>query len=271
MDVLPQDAMTDFSVNEFTHGGYTYPVFRQGKGPVVVIIHEVPGITPEVLRFARQVSEAGFTVFLPSLFGTPGKAFSLAYVGQQLSMACVRREFSVLAANGSSPVVDFLRGLCRAAHEESGQPVGAIGMCLTGNFALSLAVDPWLKAPVLSQPSLPFGVTGKLRRGLHISPADLAEVRRRVDEEQLKVLGLRFTHDPMCRSSRFRQLEKNLGNGFEPIEIPSGPGNPHKIPMRAHSVVTNDLVDEAGHPTREALDRVLVFFGEHLKDARQVV
>lgn len=260
-------SLEGFEVYEFSHAGYTYPVFRRGEGPAVVVIHEVPGLIPEVTRFARRVADAGFTVFMPSLFGTPGRRFSGSYAGAQILRACIRREFAVLEADGSSPVVDFLRGLCRAAHEETGGPVGAIGMCLTGNFALALAVDDFLRAPVLSQPSLPFPVNGRLRRALHLSGDDLAVVKKRVDEQGLRILGLRFTGDPACPAARFQRLREEFGDGFEAVEIDSSRGNPHGIPGTAHSVVTRDLVDRAGHPTREALERVLGFFRENLVGA----
>ncbi len=253
-----------FECYEFSHAGYTYPVLRAGSGPGVVIIHEVPGITPEVSRFAQRVADAGFTVFLPSLFGTPGRRFSGAYAGSRILRACIRREFAVFEANGSSPVVDFLRGLCRAAQEQTGGPVGALGMCLTGNFALALAADASVDAPVLSQPSLPFPVNARLRRALHLDPADLAEVRRRAREEDLRVLGLRFSADPACPAARFERLREELGDQFEGVEIDSSRGNPHGNAITAHSVLTRDLVDEAGHPTRAALERVLAFFREQL-------
>ena len=48
------------------------------------------------------------------------------------------------------------------------------------------------------------------------------------------------------------------------VEIDSSPGNPHGIDRRAHSVVTEHLVDEPGHPTRDALDQVLDLFRERL-------
>ncbi|PKM22425.1 MAG: dienelactone hydrolase [Gammaproteobacteria bacterium HGW-Gammaproteobacteria-14] len=264
MPIKQWDSLEDFRVEEFSHGGYTYPVFRQGEGPAIVVIHEVPGITPEVARFARRLVEAGFSVLMPSLFGTPGKRFSLAYAAQQMAASCIRREFSVLSAHRASPVTDFLRGLARAAHEETGGPVGAIGMCLTGNFALTLAMDPWLMAPVLSQPSLPVGPAPALRRGLHASPAVVATLQRRVEEEGVRVLGLRFTADPLCPAARFRELERQLGDGFEAIEINSKPGNPDGIPITAHSVVTTDLVDREGHPTHQALERVISFFRQQL-------
>jgi dienelactone hydrolase len=138
-------------------------------------------------------------------------------------------------------------------------------MCLTGNFALALMVDPVVMAPVLSQPSLPFAIGAERRRGLHISDADLEVVKRRVCDEGARVLGMRFTRDPMVPAARFARLRDELGEGFEGIEIDSSRGNPHGIPRTAHSVVTHDLVDEAGHPTRAALDRVLSFFEERLR------
>jgi dienelactone hydrolase len=158
----------------------------------------------------------------------------------------------------------YLRALCRQAHEElGGKGVGAIGMCLTGNFALALMVEPAVMAPVLSQPSLPLGVTADRRADLHVSPSDLVVIKERV-AAGCPVLGMRFTRDILVPPERFARLREELGAGFEAIEIDSSPGNPYGIKRTAHSVVTNDLVDEAGHPTRQALDRVLAFFKERL-------
>lgn len=258
-------SLDGFESFPFSHDGVTRPVYRRGSGPGVVVAHEIPGITPEVARFARIVADDGFTVFLPHLFGTPGKEFSVPYVLGQMARACISREFTVLARRESSPVTDWLRALCRHAHAECGGPgVGAIGMCLTGNFALSLMVDESVMAPVLSQPSLPFPVSASHRRALHLSDADLEVVRKRA-KAGCTVLGLRFTADPMCPPERFQTLRDELGSGFEAIEIDSGPGNPHGFTRAAHSVVTTELVDEAGHPTRQALDRVLGLFREKLR------
>ena len=226
---------------------------------------EIPGITPPVARFARTVSDAGFTVLMPSLFGTPNRPLTPLYAAGQAVRSCISREFRVFAANESSPVIDFLRALCRELHEElGGRGVGAIGMCLTGNFALSLMVEPSMMAPVLSQPSLPVGPGRERKRGLHLAPSDLATIRRRVAEEDARVLALRFTRDPLCPKERFERLREELGDGVETIEIDSSSGNSHGISARAHSVVTNDLVDEAGHPTHIAQARVLAFLRERL-------
>ena len=138
-------------------------------------------------------------------------------------------------------------------------------MCLTGNFGLALMVDESVMAPVLSQPSLPFPFGVERRAALHLSEVDLEIVKKRVEENGCKVLGLRFTGDPMCPPERFETLRRELGEGFEGIEIDSSEDNPHGNPSDAHSVVTRHLIDEDGHPTKAALDRVMAFYEERLR------
>jgi dienelactone hydrolase len=254
-----------FTATQFTHNGETKTVYRRGGGPGVVVMHEIPGITPEVARFARIVADAGFTVAMPDMFGTPGRPLGIPYAIGQMARACISREFHVLAAHRSSPITEWLRALARALHGEiGGRGVGAIGMCITGNFALTLMMDDCLMAPVLSQPSLPFPLGHERRAALHLSPEGLARVKQRV-AAGVTVLGMRFTADPMCPKERFETLRRELGDNFEAIEIDSSAGNRYGIPRTAHSVVTTDLVDREGHPTRQALDRVLGFFAERLK------
>ena len=260
--------LAGFTVVPMTFEGATRDVYRAGAGPGVIVMHEIPGITPEVARFARKVAEAGFTVFMPLLFGTPGRPMTTPYAITEILKTCIRREFRIFAADSTSPIIGWLRALCAAAHAElGGRGVGAIGMCMTGNFALALMVEPSMMAPVLSQPSLPAGITRRQRSALHLSPEDLVIVKRRSKEEGVPLLAMRFTEDPVCRKERFDRLRSELGSGVETIEIDSSPGNAHRIPRTAHSVVTTDLVDDVGHPTRVALDRVLSFFRERLSPA----
>lgn len=261
-------AIPGFSEQEFTHEGITKMVYRKGSGPGVIVITEVPGIHPGVIEFANILVENGFTVLLPELFGTTGKPVSGGYAVGTMLKLCVSREFKLLAAHESSPITDWLRALTRKLHAELGGPgVGAVGMCLTGNFALSMAVEPALMAPVLSQPALPLP-TSKARRGaLAVSGEELATIQRRVDQEGYKVLGLCFTADGKVPRERFAALKDELKQGFEAIEIDSGKGNRHGIKAAAHSVLTLDLVREAGHPTEAALQRVLAFLHERLDRA----
>jgi dienelactone hydrolase len=256
--------LAGFDEITFTHDGASRAVYRRGSGPGVVVMTEIPGITPQVAAFAERVAAEGFSVFMPHLFGAPGKPLTPLYAVDQITRACIRREVYLLAAREASPLTHWLRALCRHVHAElGGKGVGAIGMCMTGNFALTLMVDPVVMAPVLSQPSLPAPIGRARRAGLHISDDDLARVKERV-AGGCPVLGMRFTGDPMCPPERFARLREELGAGFEGIEIDSSRGNPHGIPPSAHSVVTTDLVDREGHPTRAALDRVLGFFKERL-------
>ena len=257
-------ALDGFTESTFTDRGATRAVFRRGSGPGVVIVHEIPGIIPQVADFARRVADLGLTAVLPVLFGTPGKPVSTGYLVQQIALACIRSEFTTFALGKSSPVTDWLRALCRQVHAECGGPgVGAIGMCLTGGYALALMVDPSVTAPVLSQPSCPFPITAAHRAAIDVSPEELAVVKRRA-AEGTPVLGLRFTNDRACPVERFDLLRRELGDRFEAIEIDSSPGNAHGIAQGAHSVLTVDLVDRPGHPTRAALDRVLAFFRQRL-------
>jgi dienelactone hydrolase len=253
-----------FDASTFTFQGHTHEVFRAGSGPGVVVIHELPGIHRGVIEFSRRLIDAGYSVYLPSLFGTPGEPATIGATARSVLRVCVSREFTILA-DRTSPVAGWLRALAAQAHVECGGPgVGAVGMCFTGGFALAMAVEPSVLAPVLSQPALPAPLTRRGRAALGLDPGDLAVLGHRA-QNGLCVLGLRFSNDRGCPAERFQTLRRVLGRAFESIEIDSSPGNAYGIPARAHAVLTVDLVDESGHPTRAALDRVLSFLNERLR------
>lgn len=258
------DALADFTRTTFTHEGRRRDVYESGSGPAVIVIAEIPGITPKVADFARRVRDLGCTVVLPVLFGEPGKDPSAAYAVQSIAPACVSKEFAAFARHRKAPVTDWLRALAADAHERCGGPgVGAVGMCFTGGFALGMMAGPELIAPVLSQPSLPLGFTKSSKASVQLSDDDLRVVNERV-ADGVCVLGLRFTGDMAVPAERFQTLKRELGDGFVAVEIDSSKGNPWGIPPRAHSVLTEHLVDEPGHPTREALDQVLDLFRSRL-------
>lgn len=270
---MSRDSLDDFRVEEFSADCTTRRVYVKGSGPAVIVMSEIPGVTPLVADFARRVADAGCTVYLPSLFGIDGldpRPDGLATVTNGARMAgnlvrkvCVSREFTILATGRSSPVVAWLRALARHAHDRCGGPgVGAIGMCLTGGFALAMAVDETILAPVLSQPSLPLRPIGNARN-IDISDDDLARVKTRC-AAGLQVMGMRFEGDPMVPADRFAFLRDQLGDAFIGIELPDSAANPDAVLPIPHSVVTEHLIDEPGEPTREALDRVLGFFREKL-------
>ncbi len=257
-------ALADFETSTFSAGGETRIIYRIGSGPAVIVISEMPGITPKVAEFGRTVAAAGFTAVLPHLFGEDGRTASGGYILSSITRACISKEFTVLATGRTSPVISWLRALAKDEHARCGGPgVGALGMCFTGGFALGMMVDDVVVAPVLSQPSLPFPVNRAHRRDLGISEADEARVKERV-ADGCSVLGLRFTGDKASPPERFAHLRELLGDGFVGVELDSSPGNPHGHRKGAHSVLTDDLDDRPGTPTRDALDQVLAFFTERL-------
>ncbi|MEM7324218.1 MAG: dienelactone hydrolase family protein [Actinomycetota bacterium] len=274
--VAPDGDLNDFTLDTFEADGVTHPIYRRGTGPAVIIITELPGITPQVLGFANRVVAIGCSVVLPQLYGTPGRrpfegsrVSDIAYNLRSSVRACVSREFSAFALNKTSPIANWLRALARAEHQRCGGPgVGAVGMCFSGGFSLAMATDPSVVAPVMSQPSLPLGLNAARRGSIDVSPDDLDVVASRCTAEGLRVLGLRFNGDRLVPGERFAYLAERLGDGFVAVELEQADGNPAALdnPVLSdhHSVLTGSLIDEVGQPTRDTLDRVLELFTARL-------
>lgn len=265
------DNLEDFASREITLDDVSKRVYVSGCGPAVIVMTEMPGISPHVARFSRWVRDAGFTVYMPSLFGRDGAVVGVAEGAAIFQRACVSAEFRAFAgkngATQSSPVTQWLRALARLAHMECGGPgVGAIGMCWTGNFALSMMLEPAMLAPVLSQPSLPLNEPG----GIEISPDEIKAVRERLDKDNLTVLAYRFEGDKFCKAQRFAAYAEALGDRFVGRVVPDSAANTDVSPFFAqhvatpHSVVTAHLIDEAGQPTVAARDEILSFFAQRL-------
>ena len=270
---MADDDLHDFERDFFTHDDVSRIVYRLGTGPAVIVMAEIPGITPKVAAFARKVAAIGCTAVVPHLFGTPGRDVdpattnalaTAAYAASSIVPACISKEFTVFATGQSSPVVTWLRALAAHEHERCGGPgVGAVGMCFTGGFALAMAVDDRMLAPVLSQPSMPVAIGRRRAHNIDISPADLEIVKHRCANEGLQVLGLRFTSDRLVPKARFDFLREQLGDAFVAVELDDADANPAAA-MDPHSVLTEHLIDEPGQPTRAALDQVLDLFRSRL-------
>lgn len=255
-----EDVLAGFERFEFGDGRWSREVYKIGSGPAVIVIHEVPGLHPGVLAFARDLAEAGLTAYCPSLFGKPAKPVTRGYaIGVILKNICVRREFSVWKDGRSSPIVDWLRALARKAHEDcGGKGVGAVGMCFTGGFALAMMTEPAVVAPVLSQPSLPL----KDKGGLDCSASELACAKRRFKDEDLSLLALRFSSDKLVPDARIERLKAEFGDKVEVVELADADAAPG-MPMAPHSVLTLHLhrsIPDSG--TMKARDKVIAFFRE---------
>lgn len=268
MAITQDDPLDDFEARELTLEGESKRVLVFGDGPAVIVMPEMPGVSPEVARFARWVRDAGFSVYVPSLFGRDGAVPTAEEGAAVFKRACVAREFHVMAKGEASPVASWLRALARLAHEErGGAGVGAVGMCFTGNFALSMMLEPAVLAPVLCQPSLPLDRPDAVES----SPEELATVRARLEADDLTVRAYRFEGDQVCRAVRFAAYYAALGDRFEARTLPDSAANQEPAPFfnahvpYPHSVVTQHLIDEAGQPTAAARDEVIAFLTTRLK------
>jgi dienelactone hydrolase len=269
MAALVDDDLADFTARQVTLEAVTRRVYVAGSGPAVIVMAEMPGISPHVARFARWVRAAGCTVYLPSLFGRDGAVPGAQEGAEVFRRACVSAEFRAFGAGRSSPVTGWLRALARLAHGECGGPgVGAVGMCFTGNFALTMMLEPSMLAPVLCQPSLPLDEPA----GLESSPGELAAVKDRLDRDGLTVLAYRFEGDQFCTAQRFAAYSEALGDRFDGRVLPDDDAASTDIPpffskyVRCpHSVVTVHLIDQAGQPTIAARDEILAFLTARLQ------
>lgn len=255
-------ALADYEKFAFDDGRWTRNVYRRGSGPAVIVIHEMPGLHPLVVRFADRIAQAGMTAYCPHLFGDPGRPADHPLGAlTMLGGICIRREFNVWATDKSSPIVEWLKALSRKAHADcGGKGVGAVGMCFTGGFALAMMTEPSVVAPVLSQPSLPLGASKPERAaGIGASKAEVACARRRFDEEGLSMIGLRFYGDPFVPDARFDTYRREFGDKFEAIEIDPAHARPGGL-KHPHSVLTVNLAEDG--PTKDAEQRVLAFFRE---------
>ena len=264
---LTDDSLTDFQRRQVTLDEVARPVYVTGHGPAVIVLPEMPGISPDVARFARWLRAAGFCVYLPSLFGRDGAVPEAAEGIDVFRRTCVSAEFRALAGGGGRPVTLWLRALARLAKRECGGPgVGAVGMCFTGNFALTMVLEPVVIAPVVAQPSLPMEAPG----GLDMSAEELDQARARLERDDLTVLAYRFEGDAHCRAERFAAYQQGLGPRFIGHVLPDSAANPAPPPFfrdvvrTPHSVLTAHLIDQEGQPTIQARDEVIAFLRSRL-------
>jgi dienelactone hydrolase len=259
VDPAPRTIMTSFCRSSRFIDGREVEIYTRGQGPAVLLLHEIPALTLECLRLAGDIACRGFTVHVPLLFGKPPAAGQTSMIRGFLG-PCLFGRFSCFSRDGSGNVVHDMRTLSAQLHDEHPQqPLGVVGLCITGAIPLSLAVDPWVRAVVLGQPALPFTVreTGKAAATIAAAQCDIAKVKRR----QVPVLALRFSQDRISPRPRLESLCRQLGPQLQVIEVVSGAGG---IAKDAHPVLTGELDPRRGHPTQEALQRTLAFLADNL-------
>lgn len=261
----PEADLTGWNCEPFTADGFTHDVYYKGSGPGVVLIPEMPGVHRGVLALGNYLVDNGFTVAIPSLYGTPGMSARSAALVPTLVRGCVSKEFAAFALNKERPVANYLRALARDLNAKTpGKGVGVIGQCFSGGFALAAAVDDSVLASVLSQPSVPLALGARQKSDPGFSEREMKVIEKRAAEDGLCALGLRFSGDPMAPAERFKTIKDRLGDAFEVIELDSSPGNADGFGRLAHSVLTLEVREADGQPAYEARKRMVEFLKEQL-------
>lgn len=261
----PVGRIEDWRATPFTASGVTHDVYERGDGPGVVLVPEIPGLSPEVVGLADHLVERGFRVAVPSPFGEPGRSLSIGAVARVMPRLCVSREFRAFATEVRRPFTDWLRALAIDLHTRSSGPgVAVIGMCFTGGFVLATAVEPVVLAAVMSQPAAPFPVGARRSANAGLSTADLQTVAARAARGEVCAVGLRFSRDRAVPDARLDTLRRSLGDAFEVIELDSSPGNPDGFASGAHSVLAHEVRIDPPNAASAARDRVVAFLHERL-------
>ena len=228
--------------------GTTRPTYTKGSGPGVVVIHELPGMTPDVIAFGEEVVAAGYTVVMPVLFGTPGTTMSFPALTSSLIQVCTSSEFTKLATGKTAP-----------DHRLAAQPVpqaarrGRRPRRGGDRDVLHRRLRPRDDGRRVGGRARG-GAAGRALRhrqeargvDLGLSPADQEAVVARANAG-CPVLGLRY-RDDKATGTRFQTLETLLGDNFVGVELDG----------KGHATLTE-------HRQQEAVDRVLAFFGERLR------
>ncbi len=264
-----------FEQFSFASDGIAHAVYYAGnrRHPPLLILPELAGFSPGLRLFAERLIEARFQVVVPWLFGPLGTRAPL----RNAVRLCISREFANLRAGVSSPVTTWLRAL--AAHisrHTGGAPIGAIGMCLTGAFAIPLVIDPQVVAAVAAQPSVPlspwflaFGL-GRVRRlsRLNVGGDDIARARARLDAGASHLLAVRCRADRICPEAKIERLRREFPHGLEVREY-AGVDTRNRLGGRPHATFTKEYRLEpdapADHHSRQAFADLVAFFDRHLR------
>jgi len=260
-----------FSSFEFAHGRITHTVYSRGEGPCVLVMHELPGLSPAAVGFGRRLVDHGFQVHLPLLFGTP-----LQHDGRgAYRQLCVSEEFARLQAGVSAPITQWLLALARELSDRSsGRPIGAIGMCLTGAFAIPLILEPRVGAHVAAQPGVPFSIAfritglggGPWMSQLNISDDDLSLAATRAQANGLKLLAFRFDVDRICPKERMVRLREAFGDQLDLHEL-GATSAWRRLTSPPHATLTEEYdkaPDRPDEPTRQAFARLVEFLHARL-------
>jgi dienelactone hydrolase len=204
----------------------------------------MPALSPDVLDLALRVSNEGYSVYVPLLWGSENEnAHSkLLFLRRAMELRC-SSEWKAGAAEVNRPILDRLTSLCHAIiSRHPRERIGVIGNCLTGIFPFALAARvPQVVAPIASQPTLPLSFSKKAAAQTGLSPAELKMLQRRIERDpSFQLLGFRFEHDRASRRARFDTFKQEFGERFLNGTLPAAHYHVDDgLELHVHAVLTS--------------------------------
>lgn len=266
MIIDQNDDLHGFERRGFNEAGLHCPVFVSDTGQApILLLHELPALTPEVAHLGRVLVAAGFRVYMPSLLGRPGQVPTAMDKANSGAQVCIRSEFNALGrGDHTRPIVAGLRRLAaQASDEANGASVGVLGLCLTGGFALAVALEAPVAAAVAAEPSLPLLAPNNV----DLSPADQTALASRLRAGEVRAMVLRFQGDDLSPCGKLRRYGEGLGETLVSRCLDDEAADPRRTGKpRHHCVLTNHLVEAPGEQTLAVRDEVVAFFDWRLRN-----
>jgi dienelactone hydrolase len=234
------------------NGRRVFVVSTESGGPPILLLHELPGMTPQCFYLARLLAARGYTIYMPLLVGSPGKTST------NLNAAKVLFGGGFYGSRDeTSPIITSLRALRDEIHSRHpSQKLGVIGMCMSGNLPPAFLDRAYVKAVVMSQPALPTFGNGKESK-LALSQSDIKAARN----SGVPMLAFRFTTDSISPEPRRVKFIETFGGQLTFRALP--------VDHTAHAVLTTELFDAPNHakttgPSAEALKELIGYLGAQL-------
>ena len=115
---------------------------REGPHPVVIFFMDAPGIREELRDMARRLGSVGYYVLLPNLYYRSGVEELGPYIGE--AYAATRQKLMALMGTLTIPMVmedaDALLDFAGRDGAASKGPMGCVGYCMSGRYAVNAAV-----------------------------------------------------------------------------------------------------------------------------------
>ncbi|MCX6590311.1 MAG: dienelactone hydrolase family protein [Acidobacteria bacterium] len=263
------DSLEDFGRFPSSAGSEGKQIYRIGQGPPVLFLHELPGLIPEAVDFARRLSGCGFTVYLPLLFGRAGRS---SLIGTLLRTPCRGEEFECFSDTSLGTIVQWTARLTKAISDHHQRGIAVIGNCLTGAVPLALMANQeaqtLLRACVVAQPALPMGPFGAPHGRARMALGLTEDMLSRAAQSGVPVLALRITSDSLVPEECMLGLAARFrGRPFEYVRIEPDPHCPHRSHGgHTHASLTLAYCDNPASHGRQAFDKVTAFLKKHLGD-----